>query len=183
MNSLHWDSEEEEYSCVTTVSVGASDGYCQTWTSFEESPDEWEEGRCNCTEVSQSGNYCGKWHCEQDEYDKCAKGEGCNDCDPDGTSNISKLNNQESRIHIKKNTGCQYCYNCYGYDSDGYYYSYNIYPQKEYQDCLCMEDYGGHYCQKWYCYEYVLRHDAIHRHERILIERFHFFKTTTQTDT
>ena len=99
MNSLHWDSEEEEYSCATTVSVGASDGYCQTWTSFEESPDEWEEGKCNCTEVSQSGNYCGKWHCEQDEYDKCAKGEGCNDCDPDGTSNISKLNNQESRIH------------------------------------------------------------------------------------
>ena len=39
------------------------------------------------------------------------------------------------------NTGCQYCYNCYGYDSDGYYYSYNIYPEKEYQDCLCME--GG----------------------------------------
>jgi hypothetical protein len=85
MNDLHWDHESEEYSCDTTVMVGASDGYCQTWSSFEESPDEWEEGKCNCTEVSQSGKYCGKWHCEQDEYDKCGKGEGCNDCDPDGT--------------------------------------------------------------------------------------------------
>ena len=53
------------------------------------------------------------------------------------------------------NTGCQYCYNCYGYDSDGYYYSYNIYPEKEYQDCLCMEG-GEDYCEKWYCYEYVV---------------------------
>ena len=95
-----------------------------------------------CTEVSESGNFCGKWHCEQDEYDKCGQGEGCNDCDPDGELKCLTLcaqQNSDTQTHTN-NTGCQYCYNCYGYDSDGYYYSYNIYPQKEFQDCLCMSD-------------------------------------------
>ena len=169
MNKMHWDTEGEDYQCTSTVG-NASGGYCSAWTSFEESPDEWEEGRCTlhfseqrhtfitysehkndyhtriqtgtCTEVSESGNFCGKWHCEQDEYDKCGQGEGCNDCDPDGELKCLTLcaqQNSDTQTHTN-NTGCQYCYNCYGYDSDGYYYSYNIYPQKEFQDCLCMSD-------------------------------------------
>jgi len=99
MSKIHWDTEGEEYECKTTGG-NSTHSYCSSWTSFEESPSEWEEGTCSCTQLSSNGAFCAKWKCEQDEYDKCGDGESCNDCDPDG---------------------CQYCYNCYGYDSDGYY--------------------------------------------------------------
>lgn len=136
MNSLYWDSEDEEYQCIQTTGNTTS-GYCNRWESWEENHAEWEMGECECTEASTNGKYCKKWECEQEEYNKCGQSEWCvvRHEDPE-------LNSDE------------YCLWCAYYDEDGYYHEYQIYVELERASCECRaESDNGNYCKEWYCLE------------------------------
>eukprot|EP00050_Salpingoeca_kvevrii_P012059 m.20145 g.20145 ORF g.20145 m.20145 type:complete len:441 (-) comp3808_c0_seq1:92-1414(-) len=130
---VQWDNEAEDYACLE-----AANGTCRSWSTHEESLDEFETGRCTCSDTENLG-YCSAWTCIQDEVDKCGEHEW--DCG-------------SSVVLVDGTTVSRSC--CHQVCSDGSCYSVSERRiiEKEYSDCNCVEvSPNDKYCTVWECVE------------------------------
>ena len=125
---IDWDDEWEHYECQGTNFDG---NVCMSWTSHEQSHNEYEVGYSNCTSVAKTElgyKYCKTWKTKQRETKKC---DGrCHGCSP---------NCSQPTFCLKKCCRDAQCYDC----------SYTPHMEIEFSEAECtkVNDVGA--CLEW----------------------------------
>ncbi|GAB5364845.1 hypothetical protein AAMO2058_001005300 [Amorphochlora amoebiformis] len=164
LSEIRWDEENEVYICQQGGggSNASNYDYCFSWVTIEDSADEYEFGRCNCTEErlhAPTGRfYCYKWHCKQRETKKCAADEHSIPSDYP-TKCCYSCRDSNDNNHLASE--------CYENSATGRRCWYTPHSEYEFSDATCLKvDETAGFCAFWTQEEYDEHDIAFREYEK-----------------